>query len=144
MDNFRISTDIAEFDFDVMHRFLSTESYWAKGIEQSVVRKSFENSLSFGGFVGNKQVAFGRAVTDLATFGYLRDVVVLGDYRGRGYGKAIVEAMLLRLKQEGVPALMLGTADAHVLYEKYGFNLVGDSPNLMVWRRTNPETKSDA
>jgi hypothetical protein len=39
------------------------------------------------------------------------------------------------MKEEGVPAMMLGTADAHTLYKKYGFNLVGDSPNLMIWRQ---------
>lgn len=31
--------------------------------------------------------------------------------------------------------MMLGTSDAHSLYKKYGFKLVGDSPKLMSWRR---------
>lgn len=131
----RISNDVNEFDFEAMHHFLCNESYWAKGVEKNIVRKSFENSLSFGGFIGTKQVAFGRVVTDLATFGYLRDVVVLPEYRGMGYGKAIVEAIVCRLRNEGVTTMMLGTSDAHSLYEKYGFNLVGDSPKLMIWRR---------
>lgn len=131
----RISNNVGEFDFDAIHRFLANDSYWAKGIAKDVVLKSFENSLSFGGFVGEKQVAFGRVVTDLATFGYIRDVVVFPDFRGKGYGKLMVEAIIQRLKNEGVPAMMLGTADAHSLYTKYGFNLVGDSPNLMVWRQ---------
>jgi GNAT superfamily N-acetyltransferase len=131
----RISSDVNEFDFDAIHYFLCNKSYWAEGVEKSMVRKSFENSLSFGGFVGTTQVAFGRVVTDLATFGYLRDVVVLPAYRGMGYGKAIVEAIVTRLRDEGVSVMMLGTADAHSLYEKYGFKLVGDSPKLMRWRR---------
>lgn len=134
-ENLRISNDTDEFDFDAIHHFLCNESYWAKGIEKNIVRKAFENSLSFGGFCGTKQVAFGRVVTDLATFGYLRDVVVLPEYRGKGYGKAIVEAIVTRLRGEGVSAMMLGTSDAHSLYEKYGFKLVGDSPKLMAWRK---------
>lgn len=132
----RISTNIDEFDFKAMHHFLCQESYWAKGIDLGTVRKSFEHSLSFGGFIGPAQIAFGRVVTDRSTFGYIRDVVVLPQYRGKGYGKAMVEAILDRLKEEGVPAIMLGTADAHSLYKKYGFNLVGDTPNLMIWRRS--------
>jgi GNAT superfamily N-acetyltransferase len=134
-DNMRISNDVDEFDFDAIHRFLCNESYWAKGIGKNTVRKSFKNSLAYGGFIGATQVAFGRAVTDLATFGYLRDVVVLPAYRGKGYGKAIVEAMVTRLRDEGVSAMMLGTSDAHSLYEKQGFKRVGNSPKLMGWRK---------
>ncbi len=33
---------------------------------------------------------------------------------------------------EGVQGVMLGTADAHGLYEKFGFRLIGNSPKLMV------------
>jgi len=135
MESMRISNNVDEFDFEAIYRFLTNDSYWAKGIAKDVVLKSFENSLSFGGFVEDKQVAFGRVVTDMATFGYIRDVVVLPDYRGKGYGKLMVEAIIQRLKNEGVPAMMLGTADAHSLYTKYGFSLVGDSPNLMIWRQ---------
>jgi GNAT superfamily N-acetyltransferase len=135
MEDLRISNDIGEFDFDLIHRYLCNESYWAKGVAMEKVRKSFANSTAFGGFLGATQVAFGRVVTDLSTFGYLRDIVVLPAYRGKGYGKAMVEAIIGRLKDEGVPAMMLGTADAHDLYRKYGFNLVGDTPNLMVWRK---------
>lgn len=133
--NIRISNNVDEFDFDTIHHFLCNESYWAKGVEKNVVRKSFKNSISFGGFVGTTQVAFGRVVTDLATFGYLRDVVVLPAYRGRSYGKAIVQAIVNRMKDEGVSTMMLGTSDAHWLYEKHGFKLVGDTPTLMRWRR---------
>jgi GNAT superfamily N-acetyltransferase len=138
----RITNDINELDFDLIHHYLCHESYWAKGISKEVVRKSFENSLVFGGFSGNELIAFGRVVTDRATIAYIRDIVVLPPHRGRGYGKAMVEAILGRLEEEGVPVLMLGTADAHSLYQKYGFGLVGDSPNLMVLRK--PKLPADA
>ncbi len=141
MEKMRISNKIEEFDFPAIHLYLCHESYWAKGVAMATVRKSFEHSLSFGGFIGDKQIAFGRVVTDRATFGYIRDVVVLPEYRGKGYGKAMVEAILDRLKEEGVPAMMLGTSDAHALYRKYGFNLVGDTPNLMVLRTPRVESK---
>jgi ribosomal protein S18 acetylase RimI-like enzyme len=137
MEPLRISNNPDEFDFDAIHRFLSEQSYWAKGVSPETVRKAFAHSLPFGGFLGTRQVAFGRAVTDMATFAYLRDITVLPEFRGRGHGKTMVEAMLARLKAEGVPAIMLGTADAHSLYGKFGFRLVGDSPNLMVWKREN-------
>jgi GNAT superfamily N-acetyltransferase len=132
MSEFRISTNVEELDILLIHRFLTEDSYWAKGISISTVRKSIANSLCFGGFLGTAQVAFGRAVTDLTTFAYLRDFFVLPEYRGKGYGRAIIQAAMSRLKAEGVQGVMLGTADAHGLYEKFGFRLIGNSPKLMV------------
>lgn len=137
MNALRVSTTAEEFDFDVIHRFLCHESYWAKGIEMESLRKLVANSLCFAGFIGPNQVAFGRAVTDLTTFAFLRDIFVLPAYRGKGYGVALVEAMMSRLEDEGVPAVMLGTADAHGLYSKFGFRLVGNSSKLMSWRKGN-------
>ncbi len=132
MNEFRISTNIEEFDIGRIHRFLSEDSYWAKGIALSIVQKALANSLCFGGFLGSAQVAFGRAVTDFTTFAYLCDFFVLAEYRGRGFGKALVQAAMSRLKAEGVHGVMLSTADAHRLYEQFGFRLIGSSSSLMV------------
>lgn len=130
MKELRISTNVEEFDIPLIHRFLSA-SYWAKGISIGVVHKAIANSLCFGGFLGTSQVAFGRAVTDLTRFAYLLDFFVLQGHRGKGYGKSIIEAAMSRLKKEGVQGVMLCTADAHGLYEKFGFKRVGGSPKLM-------------
>lgn len=140
MNSFRISTKLEEFDIALIHRFLSQESYWMKGVEFNTVRKAMANSLCFGGFLGPAQMAFGRAVTDRTTFAYLRDFFVLPEYRGKGYGKSMVQAAMLRLKAEGVPAVMLATSDAHGLYEKFGFRLLGDSSKLMLYREPAPQS----
>jgi GNAT superfamily N-acetyltransferase len=138
MNEYRISTNVEEFDVPLIHRFLSQDSYWAQGIALGTVRKAMAHSLCFGGFLGPRQVAFGRAVTDLATFAYLRDFFVLPEHRGQGYGKTLIQAALSRLQAEGVPAFMLATSDAHGLYEKYGFRLIGPSPKLMALRKEAP------
>jgi GNAT superfamily N-acetyltransferase len=131
MGDLRISNDMAEMDIPLIHRFLATESYWARGLQLETLVKSLSHSLCFAGFVGDRQVAFGRAVTDLASFGYLKDIFVLPGYRGRGYGMGLVEAMLAKLDHEGVASLMLATQDAHPLYRKLGFEAVEGSVKLM-------------
>jgi GNAT superfamily N-acetyltransferase len=136
LSDLRISNDVAEMDIPLIHRFLATETYWAKGLQFETLAKSLAHSLCFAGFVGEQQVAFGRAVTDLASFGYLKDVFVLPGYRGRGYGKELVEAMLAKLDEEGVASLMLATQDAHALYRQLGFDGVEGSAKLM--RRLRP------
>jgi GNAT superfamily N-acetyltransferase len=131
MTDFNISSDYADMDLQMIHRFLAQESYWAKGIEYETVRKSLAHSLCFGLFIEGKQVAFGRAVTDYSSFGYLKDIFVLPQFRGRGYSKRLVAAMLGRLDEEGVASLMLTTSDAHMLYRGFGFELVEGSGKLM-------------
>ena len=106
------------------------------------MRKSIANSLCFGGFIEAQQIAFGRAVTDLATFAYLRDIFVLLAYRGSGRGRLLVQAMMSRLKDEGVPSILLSTADAHGLYEKFGFARVINSTKLMSYAQTSSSALS--
>lgn len=136
MSDYRLSTNIEEFDVELIHRFLSEDSYWLKGVELSTVRKSIAHSMCFGGFVGTDQVAFGRAVTDRCTFAYLRDFFVLPKHRSCGYGKLLVEFAMTQLRQEGVTSIMLSTRDAHGLYEKFGFRRVENSQTLMAYKES--------
>jgi ribosomal protein S18 acetylase RimI-like enzyme len=127
----RVSTDPAELDVPLIHRFLSNSSYWASGMPIQAVRKAIANSLCFGGFLGKEQIAFGRVATDFTRFGYLMDIFVLPAHRGKGYGKQLVAAMLERLEREGVGSVMLSTRDVDALYRSLGFELVGDLPKVM-------------
>jgi GNAT superfamily N-acetyltransferase len=100
-------------------------------VSSESVRTGIANSLCFGGFLGEAQIAFGRVVTDFTRFAYLMDIFVLPAHRGRGYGKQLVAAMLDRLEREGVKTVMLATRDADPLYRSFGFELVGTMPKVM-------------
>ena len=80
---FEISTDAARLDLEVIHGFLRT-SYWAEGRARSVVERSIRNSLCFGAYLAERQVAFARVVSDRAVFAYLMDVFVVPEFRGPG------------------------------------------------------------
>ena len=121
MTDYRVSTDPALLDVDLIHRFLSEESYWAKGRSRQVVERSIEYSLNFGAYLDGRQVGFARVVTDRATFAWLADVFVVAGHRGRGVGKQLVEAALGHPELAGISRWLLGTADAHELYRRYGF-----------------------
>ncbi len=103
-----------------IHHFLSTESYWARQIPLAVVTRSLDHSLCFGLFDGATQIGFGRVVSDRATFAYLTDVFVLASYRGQGLGQWLVEYMLSHPDLQGLRRWLLGTADAHELYNDLG------------------------
>lgn len=115
-----ISTDRARLDVALIHEFLRT-SYWAKDIPREVVERSIEHSLCFGAHRGGKQIGFARMVTDYATFGYLADVLVVPEERGRGVSKAMLTAIRAHPDLQGLRRWLLATRDAHGLYAQFGF-----------------------
>ena len=121
VDGLRVTTDPRAIDVGLVHRFLSEQSAWAKGIPLDTVRKALAHSLCFSGFHGGEQVAFARAITAPATFANLVDVFVLPAHRGQGHGKALVQAVLAHPDLQGLRRFTLHTADAHGLYAQFGF-----------------------
>lgn len=116
----RISLDPAELDVEQIHKYLSEESYWARGISRAVFDRAIQHSLCFGGYLDGVQVSFARVITDRATFANLKDVIVFPAFRGLGYGVALVQAVMTHPDLLHV-LFTLGTNDAHGLYEKFGF-----------------------
>ena len=119
-DRLTVTTDKARLDRSVIHAFLRT-SYWAENIPLSVVDKAIDNSLCFGLLDEDRQIGFARVITDSATFAYLADVFVLPEHRGRGLGTWLVECTVSHPELQGLRRRLLGTRDAHGLYEKFGF-----------------------
>jgi len=121
MSHLNISSDKAELDVPAIHHFLSTQSTWAIGIPLATVQRAIDHSLCFGGTLDCRQVAFARVVSDYATFAYLVDVYVLEEYRGRGYSRRLMEAVVAHPDLQGLRRFMLATSTAHGLYADYGF-----------------------
>jgi len=107
-----------------VHRFLSEESYWCPGVPRDVVERSIDGSLCFGAYERDEQIGFARVVTDGATFAYLGDVFVIAEHRRRGIGRALVKEVMERPELQGLRLFLLATADAHGLYEQFGFKLL--------------------
>jgi GNAT superfamily N-acetyltransferase len=122
-----ISTDPARLDRDLIHRFLSEESYWARGRTREWGERIIDRSLCFGAYEdGDRQVGHARVITDSVTFGYIADLFVVPGARGRGIGKALVSAILEHPDVRDVARLVLLTDDAHSLYERFGFEPIDD------------------
>jgi GNAT superfamily N-acetyltransferase len=122
-DGYLISTDPARLDREAIWRFLRT-SYWSPNIARETVERAIQNSLVFGLFAaGGDQAGFARVVTDKARFAWLADVFVLEQHRGEGLGVWLVETALCHPELAGL-RFVLGTADAHGLYERFGFRAV--------------------
>lgn len=134
MTTLRFSDDPADTDFDRVHAWLSEHSYWARGRSAETDRAAMDGSRVFGVFdeASGVQLGYARVITDGVTFGWLADVFVDPEARGRGVGAALVEGITRALEPLGLKRLVLYTADAHGLYEKSGFRGLPDPENWMV------------
>jgi GNAT superfamily N-acetyltransferase len=126
-----ITTERRRIDLDVVHAFLS-RSYWAEGRSRARVEEALRHSLVFGVFKDDELVGFARVVTDFVTIAFLADVFVLEGHRGNGVGKRLVELVTSLPELGRVRRFLLGTRDAHGLYEKFGF--VEPTPGVLMER----------
>jgi len=140
---FTVSTDPARLDFAAVHAYLSDESYWAKGIPLATVKKALSNSLCFGLYQGGRQIGLARIISDRATFCYLCDVYVLDAGRGKGLGKWLIECVINHPELQGLRRMSLATADAHGLYEQFGFTALS-KPDRMMERLDNDVYRNGA
>jgi len=121
MENYEISTDPARLNIELIHQYLSRDSYWAQQVPLEVVARSVANSLCFGVYHHNEQVGLARIITDKATFAYLCDVFILPEHRGKGISKWLMKTMHSHPELQGLRRWLLGTKDAHGLYEQFGW-----------------------
>jgi GNAT superfamily N-acetyltransferase len=123
---YELDDDRDRVDIDAVHDFLANHSYWAKGRPRDVVERLVREATRVVGlYHDGQQVGFSRALSDGVIFAYLADVYVLDEHRGRGLGVELVRESI-----EGSPfseiRWVLGTADAHSFYEKFGFGPTSD------------------
>lgn len=117
------SADPARVDRACVHRWLSEESYWARGRTRETQDAAIDGSRVYGVYddESGEQLAFARVVTDTVTFAWLCDVFVDAAARGRGVGKLLVAGVVADLEPLGMRRIALATADAHGLYAQFGF-----------------------
>jgi GNAT superfamily N-acetyltransferase len=126
-----ITTDTTKININLVHDYLSNESYWAKNIPIELVKQAIENSVCFSVFYKEEQIGFARVITDKATFGYLADVFIIEEHKGKGLGKWFIQTILDHEELQGFRSWMLATKDAHGLYEKFDFKLTNYTTRIM-------------
>ena len=131
-----VSDDPTRLDRDLIHRWLSAESYWAAGRTRQTVDRSLDTgSIAFGVYhPSGAMVGSARVVTDRATFGWLCDVFVVAEHRGKGLGRALVQAAVEHPDLHDLKRFVLATADGHGLYADYGFAVVDRPERWMIKR----------
>ncbi|MFL9481911.1 GNAT family N-acetyltransferase [Chitinophagaceae bacterium LWZ2-11] len=138
-EDYRISTDPSLLQLEVIHQYLSKESYWAQNIPFETVKKSIEHSLCFGVYRLQEQVGFARLITDQTSFAYLCDVFILPAWQGKGLSKWLIQSMQEHPELQSLRVWMLRTKDAHGLYEQFGWKNLDDDQCKRVMQKYNPD-----
>lgn len=127
-----IDTARERLDLGLVHHWLSTDAYWALGRDLESMRRAAAASLNFGVYDdAGRQVGYARVVTDYVAFGWVCDVYVAREHRGRGLGTRLAHAVVAELAPYRLRRLMLATRDAHGVYAGAGFAPVTDPAELM-------------
>lgn len=129
---YELDDDRGRVDRDAVHRYLSEDSYWAKGRSREVQDGLIDGSQRVVGlYCDGRQVGFSRAVSDGHVHAYLADVYVLEEHRGRGLGVELVRFSVEKGPFAGC-RWILHTEDAHDLYRRFGF----EKPNERLLERS--------
>jgi GNAT superfamily N-acetyltransferase len=122
-EEFRLSTSLEDVDRDLVHHWLSEQSYWAKGRSREAQDAAIDASRNYSVLDAHdgRQVGYARVVTDGVTFAWLCDVFVAREARGAGIGKLLMRGVTEDLDGLGVRRTLLSTQDAHGLYRQFGF-----------------------
>ena len=137
--DYRMSADPRRLDVEVIHRWLSSEAYWARGRTREEVERSIAHSNLYGVVHDSGElVACARMVTDHVSFGWIGDVFVEASHRGRGLGGWMVGEIVEHWSARGVRRIMLATRDAHQVYARVGFTALAHPERMMEIDRRAP------
>jgi GNAT superfamily N-acetyltransferase len=118
-----LDDDRTRIDVDAVHRYLSTESYWAHGKSREDVARGIRDAARVvGAYDGSRLIGFARVLADGVQAARLCDVYVMAEYRGRGFGVELVREAVDNGPHARL-AWTLATKDAQALYRRFGFSL---------------------
>jgi ribosomal protein S18 acetylase RimI-like enzyme len=135
-----VTTDRRAIDLDAA-LVLLRETPWARAMSRETLERAAANSVCFTLLEGERLLGFARAVTDLATYAYLTDVVVAESHRGRGLGRWLVECALAHPDMQGMRRVALITRNAVGLYTRLGF---GTDTGDALYMERRPSSSGDA
>jgi len=133
---------IGSMDFERVTEMLS-QAYWSSGIKIDEIKKAAVNSaLVIGAFSeDDRQIAYGRVISDKTRFAYLTDFYVDMEFRKKGICRKMAELVLAHPDLADVYQWLLVTGDAHGLYEKCGFKVIARPLDFMEIRSPRPKDR---
>ncbi|MGZ4130383.1 MAG: GNAT family N-acetyltransferase [Actinomycetota bacterium] len=111
---------------------------WSEIDDDAAARGLARSLAAFCLVDGDEVMGVARVVGDGAVYFYIQDVIVEERLRGRGHGRALMDAVMAFIAREATPGAFVGlmaARDAAGFYERYWFEPRGDDrPGMdMTW-----------
>ena len=124
-----ITDDKKRIDLLATKKMLNS-THWAKERDLATIKKTIENSLCFSLFHHDRQIGFGRVISDFTTYAMFFDIIIEESFRSKGLGGWLFETMTSHPSIKGLKQV-LWTSFAEGLYRKHGFRSVKEKPIVM-------------
>ena len=104
------------------------ESVWGEGPSPEQTRLAMEHTLfRISVFDGDRIIGMARMIGDMGLDYYIKDVVVIPEYQGRGIGRMMINELLDFVKHNGIDGTdifveLCAAPDKVPFYEKLGFD----------------------
>ncbi len=119
--------------------FLEIKSlYRASGwdwLESDIEMKNcFYNSFSlYGGYLDSQLICFGRTISDKVIYAFLVDIMVMPEFRKKGFANSLVDFIIQDLKNKNIKVVqLLSSETGKGLYLKNGFKTCPDKAPGMI------------
>ncbi len=120
------------------------ESVWGQGPTPEQTKLAMDNTLfRVSVFDGDNIIAMARVIGDMGLCYYIKDVIVLPEYQGRGVGRMLIEELLKFIDEHGVPDTQIfvelcAMPDKIPFYEKFGFT-ANEAQRLRIMYHVDPK-----
>lgn len=124
MKEFSIIEQLNESQIKQLHHLLQ-QMWWSRERSLDEVLTMLKTSMSFGLIENETQdlVGYARVLTDEIKYAFIFDVMVVEKYRGNGFGKRIVDAVIGHPRLKNIKRFELTCAEDMVpFYEKFSFS----------------------
>lgn len=115
------------------------ESVWGKGPSLEQTELAMAHTLFRVSFYEDENVfAMARVIGDMGLNYYIKDVVVKPEYQGKGYGRKLIDELMMFINAHGVTGTgvfveLCAVPDKMPFYEKLGF-LHNDAQRMYIMK----------
>ncbi len=116
---------VSSWDSDDIITLYQSAGWWRDWYDPAGIAPLIQGSFIF--IVGvqrdtGKAVAMGRMLSDRVATGYIQDLCVLSELRGRHIGVSLLNVLIVEAKRRGISSIYLvAEPDTRSFYEKSGF-----------------------
>lgn len=121
---------VKSWDLDEIVNLYKAGEWWKEEYKKEGLISLIKGSFLFVVVIEKESglaVGMGRLISDGSSDGYIQDVVIKPNLRGRGLGKKIIFSLVREAKNRGLEWIgLIGEPNTQGFYEKLGFVVMKD------------------